>query len=140
MEKSVRYWKRSDRMESGEGKYYMRFEVFYFDGCVNHRLAVEQVQEVLREEGLEAEVVEIKASDRAAAQAFGFLGSPTVRVDGLDVEALARSSQAFGMTCRTYLDGSQRRAVPPRSLIREAVREAISKRDRNQTARNLGGE
>lgn len=66
----------------------MKVEVFYFDGCVNHRLAVERVQEVLREEGLEAEVAETKVSDRAAAQAVGFLGSPTVRVDGLDVEAL----------------------------------------------------
>lgn len=109
----------------------MKVEVFYLDGCVNHRVAVERVQEVLREEGLEAEVVEIKVSDRAAAQAVAFLGSPTVRVDGLDVEARARSSQAYGMACRTYLDGSPRRGIPPRDLIRDAVREAISKRGKN---------
>ena len=49
----------------------MKVEVLYLDGCPNLQPAVRLVQEVLREEGLEAEVVEMKVSDRAAVQAVG---------------------------------------------------------------------
>ena len=63
----------------------MRIEVLYFEGCPNHEPAVERVQQVLKEEAISAEVLEVKVSDASTAQEFGFLGSPSVRVDGLDV-------------------------------------------------------
>lgn len=104
----------------------IKIEVLYFDGCPNHRNAVERVREVLREENAEAEVVEVNVPDEATAQAVGFLGSPTVRVNGLDVEPSARGSRSFGMMCRTYVDGSARQGAPPKDRIRAAVREALS--------------
>jgi hypothetical protein len=41
----------------------MKVEVLYFDGCPNHAVTVERVREVLREEGVEAEVVEVNVRD-----------------------------------------------------------------------------
>ena len=55
---------------------------------------------------------------------FKFLGSPTVRINGVDIEPSARSRTDFGMMCRRYEDGS---GVPPKDLIRAAVLEAIGK-------------
>lgn len=103
----------------------MEIEVLYFDGCPNHRTAVERVREVLREEHVEAEVVEVNLRDQATAQALGFLGSPTIRVNGLDVEPSARDSRDCGMMCRIYADGPKREGAPPKDLIRAAVREAL---------------
>jgi len=54
----------------------MKIEVLYFEGCPNHRPAVERVKEALKEEALAGEVVEVNVPDEAAAQALGFLGSP----------------------------------------------------------------
>jgi mercuric ion transport protein len=102
----------------------MKIEVLYFDECPNHQSTVERVKEVLQEENLAADLVEVNVGDDATARSVGFLGSPTVRVDGLDVEPSARSSKEFGLMCRTYAEGNRRVGVPPRELIRTALREA----------------
>jgi len=102
----------------------MKVEVFYFRGCPNHGLALQRVKEILKEEGVEADVVAINVPDLASALALRFLGSPTIQIDGLDVEPSARSSHHFGMTCRTYLDNGRRHGLPSCDAIRAAIREA----------------
>jgi hypothetical protein len=102
----------------------MRVEIFYFSGCPNHVSAVDCVREVLAQEEIPAEMVEVEVTDAANAQQVGFLGSPSIRVDGQDVEPAAREVRAFGMMCRTYNDGGLRAGVPPPEWIRMAVREA----------------
>src|SRR5579859_4632047 len=102
----------------------MKIEVLYFSGCPNHVPAVDRVREVLEQEGTPADMVEVEVTDPAIAQQVGFLGSPSIRVDGQDVEHAARAARAFGMTCRTYIDSGRRVGVPPLDWIRTAVREA----------------
>jgi len=103
----------------------IKIEVLYFDGCPNHAAAVKRVREVLREGGVEAEVVEVNVHDEASAREVGFLGSPTVRVNGIDVEPSARSSREYGMMCRTYSVEQKREGVPPKDLIHAALREVL---------------
>ena len=102
----------------------MRVEILYFSGCPNHAPAVDCVRAVLAQEDTQAEMVEVEVRDVATAQRIGFLGSPTIRVDGQDVELAARAERAFGLSCRTYIDGGRRAGVPPPEWIRAAVREA----------------
>jgi len=103
----------------------MKIEILYLEGCPNHRRAVERVKEALQEEGLTAEVVEVNVPDEAIARSLAFLGSPTIRVNGLDVEPSARASKEFGMMCRTYTEDGTREGLPSRQLIRTALREAV---------------
>jgi hypothetical protein len=58
-------------------------------------------------------------ADANAARELRFLGSPTVRINGMDIEPSARSRNYYGMMCRTYDGGG----VPPEDLIRMAVSE-----------------
>jgi hypothetical protein len=102
----------------------MRVEIFYFSGCPNHAPAVDCVRDVLAQEDTAAEMVEVEVKDVATAQRVGFLGSPTIRVDGQDVEPAARAERAFGLSCRTYIHGGRRAGVPPLEWIRAAVLEA----------------
>ncbi len=104
----------------------MRVEILYFSGCPNHGPAVNCVREVLAEEDTQAEIVEVEVADLAAAHRIGLLGSPTIRVDGQDVEPAARTERAFGLSCRIYIDNGRRAGVPPPEWIRAAVREAKS--------------
>ena len=71
----------------------MRVEIFYFSGCPNYIPAVERVRELLLQEGAVADVIEIEVKDSATAQQIGFLGSPTIRVDGQDVDTAAHNGQ-----------------------------------------------
>jgi copper chaperone CopZ len=101
----------------------MKIEVLYFSGCPNHAPAVERVKEALRSEGLSGDIAEIEVLDTETAQRLKFLGSPSIRVNGLDVEPEARSRTEFGMMCRTYADGCCHGGLPSHELIRSALRE-----------------
>jgi hypothetical protein len=102
----------------------MKIEILYFDGCPNHRPAAELVHGVLRELGVSAIVAEVAVPDAATAEATRFLGSPTIRVDGLDVEPGARSAREYAFSCRTYVTGDRIEGLPSRELVRQAVQEA----------------
>ena len=104
----------------------MKIEVLYFDGCPNHEPAVARVRQVLAGEGLSAEVLEVIVSEPSIAQKAGFLGSPSIRVNGLDVEPEARRERACGMMCRTYAVNGRREGLPSHEMLRQAMREEDS--------------
>jgi len=97
----------------------LQIEVLYFDDCPNHLPTVERINTVLHEEGCSAEVREVLVPDVQTAQRVNFLGSPTVRVNGIDIEPAAADRKDFGLMCRRYTGG-----VPSHELIRSAVRSA----------------
>ena len=101
----------------------MTVEVLYFEGCPNHGPAVERVREVLRAERIVDDVKEVEVPDPETAERLRFLGSPTIRVNGVDVEPSALASESFGLVCRTYRDGCRQSGIPSAELIREALRK-----------------
>ena len=92
----------------------MRVETLYFSGRPNHPQAVDCVREVLEQEDTQAEMVEVEVRDLQPRKRIGFLGSPTIPVDGQDVEPEARAERAFG----------RRTGVPLPEWIRAAVLQA----------------
>jgi hypothetical protein len=77
-------------------------ELLYFDGCPNHDALVAHLHELLGGRDLSADIVLRHIADDDAAQSERFLGSPTVRVDGRDVEPGADRRDDYGMKCRLY--------------------------------------
>ena len=80
----------------------MKVQVLYFEGCPNYPLAVKLVKELVSEFDLPVEVEEVEVKGPEDATRLCFLGSPTVLVDGVDVEPAARERTDFGFCCRTY--------------------------------------
>ena len=97
----------------------MQIEVLYFEDCPHHLPTVERINGVLREEGCHAHVREFLVPDVSTAERVKFLGSPTVRVNGIDIEPAAKDRRDFGLMCRCYAGGA-----PSQELIRAAVRSA----------------
>lgn len=97
----------------------IQIEVLHFEDCPNHLPTMERINAVLLEEGCCAEVREVLVPDVDTAQRVSFLGSPTVRVNGVDIEPVALDRKDFGLMCRRYTGG-----VPSHELIRAAVRSA----------------
>ena len=79
-----------------------RIDVLYFEGCPNHKSAMALVLDVVRGLGLDVEVKEIEVRGPEDAGRLHFLGSPTIQIDGVDVEPAARNRTDFGFACRTY--------------------------------------
>ena len=76
----------------------MQLKVLYMEGCEATPPTVELVRDVAAGLGvsISLERVLIETADQAAA--LRFLGSPTVQVDGHDIEPAARDSLDFGLT------------------------------------------
>ena len=98
----------------------MKVQVLYFAGCPNHMPTVDLAREVIAELSLTAEVEEVEVTSGDDAAQLRFLGSPTVLVNGVDIELSARIRTDFGFSCRTY-DGA---GVPPREMMLAAVASA----------------
>jgi copper chaperone CopZ len=98
----------------------MKVEVLYFEGCPNHAPAVQLAREVLAALGLTGTVEEVEVKNREDAMRLRFLGSPTVLVNGVDVEPSARTRTDFGFCCRTY-NGE---GLPVRELVAQAMSDA----------------
>src|SRR6266851_2433677 len=101
----------------------MNIEVLYFEGCPNHLPAIEMLRETLKSLGRQDEIHQVEVHTQSDAQAMAFVGSPSIRINGADIEPWARTAKAFGLSCRTYLDGSHRSGVPSRELLRRAISE-----------------
>jgi len=102
----------------------MKVQLFYFDGCPNHSHALDRLRQILRQEGLAEHVEEINVTSPEQAQALAFLGSPTIKINGEDVEPAARASQAYAMACRTYRNAGKQEGLPDEAMIRAALKEA----------------
>jgi len=94
-------------------------EVLYFAGCPNHEATVDLAREVIRELGLDAAIREVPVETAEAAETHRFVGSPSIRVNGRDIEPEAREQTEFALSCRMYGDAG----VPPKELLIEALRE-----------------
>ena len=101
----------------------MKIEVFYFDGCPSFPKAMEQVKRVLEEERVDVAMEAVAVETHEDAMTHRFLGSPTIRVNGLDVEVQSRGREDFGLKCRLYSNGSHLVGLPDTNLIRTAIRE-----------------
>jgi hypothetical protein len=80
----------------------VRIEVLYFDGCPNHEALLPRLREIMERTGVSTEIDLRRITDDEAAQREHFLGSPTVRVNGRDVEPDADLRTDFGLKCRLY--------------------------------------
>jgi hypothetical protein len=98
----------------------MTIEVFYFGGCPSYKPTVERIRTLLREERIDGDIRQVEVTDLLSARDRRFLGSPTVQVNGLDIERSARTDERYGLCCRTY-SGS---GVPSVAMIRSALRDA----------------
>lgn len=100
----------------------MKIEILYVPGCPNHHAASAAVTRLLAAESWQAEIREIAVHSDLEAASLRFPGSPTIRVNGEDVEP--ESASSIGLACRLYVN---RRGVPDSEAIRLAVALAKGK-------------
>ncbi len=92
-------------------------EVLYFEGCPNLEPTLSLADEVLSELGLSGEVREVEVRTPADAERLRFLGSPSVRVNGRDIEPGAEDRTEYALCCRLYGD----LGFPPKELLVAAL-------------------
>jgi hypothetical protein len=106
----------------------MRIELLYFEGCPSHAAFVLRLQELLARAEADVAVKQRRVESDEAAQRERFLGSPTLLVDGVDVDPGAGGRADYGRKCRLYPTDEGLRGAPPDKWVLDAVRRAVSTR------------
>jgi hypothetical protein len=96
-------------------------EVLYFDGCPSHEALLPRLRSLLAEAGVAAEIELRRVESADAAERERFLGSPTVRIGGRDVDPAAAQRTDYGLKCRLYPTADGLRGMPPDAWIRDAL-------------------
>jgi hypothetical protein len=99
----------------------VRVSFLYFEECPSHDLALERLREVMAEEGISSEVEVFKVETEDQARQLRFVGSPTIRVDGQDIDP--PSDPRYALACRAYrLEDHRISPLPSKVMIRRALR------------------
>lgn len=105
-------------------------EILYFDGCPNHEPAQALVTKVTRELALEPELRLIRVAGKEDAERLRFLGSPTIRVDGVDVDPQTPKREQYALCCRIFTTADGAAGLPEERWVRDALlAAAASERD-----------
>ena len=99
----------------------IRLEFQYFEGCPNHKKMSDNLTEALK--GLEdkIELRNILVEDEETARRIGFIGSPTLLVNGKDLEGVP-SREHPSLSCRFYPN-----SVPSVDFIKEKIIQELNK-------------
>lgn len=99
-----------------------RVELLWFTGCANHRAARALLADVIADFAPGTPILEVDATDPAVARRERFPGSPTIRINGLDIDPTFREPQDFTSRCRLYWTSGGLRGLPERAWIEAALR------------------
>jgi hypothetical protein len=99
----------------------MTIELLYFDGCPSHAAFLPRLRQLLAQAGVGEPVRQRRVESDEAAQRERFLGSPTLRVDGVDVEPGAGARTDYGVKCRLYRNEPGLSGVPPDEWVIAAL-------------------
>lgn len=104
----------------------MRVSFLYYEDCPSHNLALERLRKVMAEEDTPGEVEAVKVETEEQARELRFVGSPTIRVDGQDIDLPTESR--YALTCRVYrLEDGRISPLPAKDMIRRALRSPAKK-------------
>jgi len=99
----------------------MKVELFFWEGCPSHPEAKALLEEVLHEHGITASIEMREVHTQSEAVELAFPGSPTIRIDGRDIDPVGAQSPP-ALTCRVYvLPDGRPSPVPSRQQLEEAL-------------------
>ena len=99
----------------------MKIKLYYFDDCPSYEKARENLKEAFRLEGLAQEVEMVPVASEADAHAKRLIGSPTIRIDGIDIEGPEAEKKGYGYGCRIYSENGCMLGWPSVEQIRQAL-------------------
>lgn len=101
----------------------MRVQLLYYLECPSHERALELIQQALVEEGRHAEIEIIRIDTQEQAQAHQFIGSPTIRINGIEIQP--QPDLPYRLTCRTFIHEDGRLSpLPSLTMLKEAIRQS----------------
>ena len=99
----------------------MKIEFLYFENCPGHKPALSLLEQILLEKDISASIEKIEVTSPELAVQHRFQGSPSIRINGEDIEGNEEVLD-YGLKCRIYLDTGS--GVPSYKTFRMALERA----------------
>jgi hypothetical protein len=99
----------------------IRVEILAREDCPNRGMAVLVVERAVERSGVDAELRVVEVRSEAQAKRRRFLGSPSVLVDGVDVEPCTAERTDYSLAQRVYRCGYGIQGWPEEAWIRSAL-------------------
>lgn len=96
----------------------MKIQFYYFDGCPSHKPAYKNLEEVLLEKGISSEIESIRVNSTEDAERLKFKGSPSIRIDGKDIEG---KEEGYSYSCRVFEIEGGLTGVPTKEFLSEKI-------------------
>ncbi len=104
----------------------MQIQLLYFKECPNYKAAYENLIEALNEMKIndyKIEMIEIKNEEDAVK--YKFLGSPTLRIEGRDVDLGYKDEGNYVLACRVYKFNGRIYGMPLKEMIEIFLKEVL---------------
>ena len=103
-------------------------ELLFWDGCPSHPQALADLRAAMAGLGLDPDAVVVREVDTdQRAEDDQFVGSPTIRIDGEDVDP-PPDDEPIGLSCRVYRLGDGRISpTPDPAVVRKALENAMTR-------------
>jgi len=95
-----------------------KIEFLYFEGCPSYNPTLDYLKEVIDEEKIDGNLELILVESPEDAQKVGFQGSPSIKVNGVDLED---KNEGFSFNCRLYFVNGELTGRPSKEFIREKL-------------------
>ncbi|MEM5778227.1 MAG: DUF2703 domain-containing protein [Candidatus Aenigmatarchaeota archaeon] len=121
----------------------MKIQILYILDCPWCLKTKKIVKQSLKELGIKAKIEEILIDTKNKAKKYKFLGSPTVRINGRDIQPTIKKDkckpceeiskikgtkfikQECSCGCRVYIYKNKLYPYPPKGLIKEAIKKNL---------------
>jgi len=115
----------------------MRIELLYYPECPSHERALELLRDALALEGIDAPIEVIRIDTQQQAEQYQFVGSPTIRIDGREVQP--QPHLPYRLTCRAFLHEDGRLSpLPSLQTLRAALRNTFPEGGDEDGNRSIG--
>ncbi len=103
----------------------MNIDFLYSSKCPNREEAFQNLLRVLKKNGWPAGIHSIEIKDINQAKKAEFLGSPTIRVNGHDLDENGNKTKGYSLDCRTYIINGKQTPIPTEDFIEAAIKRIL---------------
>ncbi len=97
--------------------------VFFIEGCPGVSFITDNIKEIIAEDGIDADISLFLLETPEDARRLHFTGSPTVRINGMDIESNMQNNKDYGLRSRLYNINGRESDYPTKSMIRDAIKK-----------------
>lgn len=102
----------------------VKIQLLYFEGCPSYQQGLENLRLALRKLNLPEDFEMINIETDKMAQEYHFIGSPTIRINGEDIDSRARKAKVTGHKgCRIYQTEEGLKGAPTIEMIKKVIQE-----------------